>query len=89
MRNENVTPSGTPAVTKPMKSGTAEQEQNGVATPKSAASTLPDAFAPPGQESPRALGREESPQDPDDEDDGGEQKEDLRSFEDEELDRRR
>jgi hypothetical protein len=29
MRNEKVTPSGTPVVTKPMKSGTAEQEQNG------------------------------------------------------------
>ena len=41
MRNENVTPSGTPAVTKPMKSGTAEQEQNGVTMPRSAARTLP------------------------------------------------
>src|SRR5688572_11093924 len=41
MRNENVTPSGTPVVTKPMNSGTAEQEQNGVTMPNSAASTLP------------------------------------------------
>ena len=41
MRNEKVTPSGTPVVTKPMNSGTAEQEQNGVTTPSSAASTLP------------------------------------------------
>ncbi len=41
MRNENVTPSGTPVVTKPMNSGTAEQEQNGVTTPSMAASTLP------------------------------------------------
>ena len=36
-----MTPSGTPVVTKPMNSGTAEQEQNGVTTPSSAASTLP------------------------------------------------
>ena len=28
MRKENVTPRGTPAVTKPKNSGTAEQEQN-------------------------------------------------------------
>ncbi len=40
-RKERVTPSGTPAVTKPMKSGTAEQEQKGVGTPRIAASTLP------------------------------------------------
>ena len=40
MRNENVTPSGTPAVTKPMKSGTAEHEQNGVTMPSAAANTL-------------------------------------------------
>ena len=41
MRNENVTPRGTPAVTKPMNSGTAEHEQNGVTIPRSAARTLP------------------------------------------------
>ena len=36
-----------PAFTKPMKSGMAEQEQNGVATPKNAANTLPtDSFFP-------------------------------------------
>ena len=40
-RKENVTPSGTPVVTKPMNSGTAEQEQNGVTMPSNAASTLP------------------------------------------------
>ena len=40
-RNENVTPSGTPAVTKPMNSGTAEHEQNGVTTPSPPARTLP------------------------------------------------
>ena len=41
IRKENVTPSGTPACTKPMNSGTAEQEQNGVTMPSSAAITLP------------------------------------------------
>ncbi len=33
IRNEKVTPSGTPAETKPMNSGTAEQEQKGVTMP--------------------------------------------------------
>jgi len=37
IRNEKVTPRGTPASTKPMKSGTAEQEQKGVTIPRSAA----------------------------------------------------
>ncbi len=41
IKNENVTPSGTPALTKPMNSGTAEQEQKGVTMPSDAASTLP------------------------------------------------
>ena len=36
-----MTPSGTPALTKPMNSGTAEQEQKGVRMPSPAASTLP------------------------------------------------
>ena len=40
IRNEKVTPSGTPAETKPTNSGTAEQEQNGVKTPSPAAATL-------------------------------------------------
>ena len=40
IRNESVTPIGTPAATKPMKAGTALQEQNGVATPSPAAATL-------------------------------------------------
>ena len=40
IRNDSVTPSGTPAWTKPMNSGTAEQEQNGVTMPRLAASTL-------------------------------------------------
>ena len=41
IRNENVTPSGMPDSTKPMKSGTALHEQNGVTMPSVAASTLP------------------------------------------------
>ena len=41
IRNENVTPSGTPAERKPMKKGIAEQEQNGVTIPSVAAMTLP------------------------------------------------
>ena len=41
MRNEKVTPSGTPADRKPMNSGTAEQEQNGVTMPRPAARALP------------------------------------------------
>ncbi len=41
IKKENVTPSGTPVVTKPMKSGTAEHEQKGVTTPSRAAITLP------------------------------------------------
>ena len=40
IRNEKVTPSGTPACTKPMNSGTAEQEQKGVTMPRLAARTL-------------------------------------------------
>ena len=41
MRKEKVTPRGIPVVTKPMKSGTAEHEQNGVTTPSREAKTLP------------------------------------------------
>jgi hypothetical protein len=41
IKNENVTPNGTPVVTNPMKSGTAEQEQKGVTIPNSAARTFP------------------------------------------------
>ena len=47
IRNEKVTPSGTPACTKPMNSGTAEQEQNGVTMPRLAARTLPTPSARP------------------------------------------
>ena len=38
MRKVRVMPSGTPADRKPMKSGTAEHEQNGVTAPSKAAS---------------------------------------------------
>ena len=41
MRKAKVTPSGMPASTKPMKSGTAEQEQNGVTMPNEAAAAEP------------------------------------------------
>jgi hypothetical protein len=41
MRKLRVTPRGTPAATKPMNTGTAEHEQNGVTTPSPAAATLP------------------------------------------------
>ena len=41
IRKEKVTPSGTPAETKPMNSGTAEQEQKGVTMPSDAAIALP------------------------------------------------
>src|SRR5664279_4469798 len=41
IRKENVTPSGTPASTKPRNKGIAEHEQNGVTMPNKAANTLP------------------------------------------------
>ena len=47
IRNDRVTPIGTPAATKPMKAGTAEHEQNGVTTPSPAAATLPTPWRRP------------------------------------------
>jgi hypothetical protein len=41
IRKENVTPSGIPASTNPIKSGTAEHEQKGVTMPSRAARILP------------------------------------------------
>src|SRR5512135_2901740 len=41
IRNENVTPRGTPASTKPINRGTAEHEQKGVTTPSSEARIFP------------------------------------------------
>ena len=37
IRNENVTPNGSPALVKPMNNGIDEQEQNGVTVPSKAA----------------------------------------------------
>ena len=37
IRNENVTPSGSPALVKPINNGIEEQEQNGVTVPSKAA----------------------------------------------------
>ena len=37
MRNENVTPSGSPALVNPINSGIDEHEQNGVTVPSKAA----------------------------------------------------
>ena len=37
MRNENVTPSGSPALVNPINNGMEEQEQNGVTVPSRAA----------------------------------------------------
>ena len=37
IRNENVTPTGSPALQNPIKSGIDEHDQNGVTVPKSAA----------------------------------------------------
>ena len=42
IKKENVTPRGSPAPVKPMKSGIEEQEQKGVTVPRSAASILAD-----------------------------------------------
>ena len=40
IRNENVTPRGSPALVKPINSGIDEQEQNGVTVPSRAAITF-------------------------------------------------
>jgi hypothetical protein len=47
IRNVSVMPSGTPAATKPMNSGTELHEQNGVMAPKVAASRNPMATCRP------------------------------------------
>jgi hypothetical protein len=44
IRKEKVTPSGTPASTNPINSGTAEQEQKGVSIPVSSAKIFPLAY---------------------------------------------
>ena len=40
MRNENVTPKGSPALVNPMNNGIDEQEQKGVTVPRRAAMTF-------------------------------------------------
>ena len=51
MRNENVTPSGSPALVNPIKIGIEEQEQNGVTVP----SNDPDHIRPDTMESSHNL----------------------------------
>jgi len=51
MRNVRVIDSGTPAATRPMKSGTELQEQNGVMAPRTTASTRPVARRRPRRNS--------------------------------------
>ena len=77
IRNEKVTPSGTPAETKPMKSGTAEQEQNGVTIAEHRRRDIADAFAPAGQQCPGVLWREEAAHNAHGKDDQCEQKQHL------------
>ena len=86
MRKENVTPRGTPASTKPMKSGTAEHEQNGVTTAESGSRDVADTFSAAAEQFPRALGREERPDDAHQEDDARKEQQDLRGVVEEEVD---
>ncbi len=73
---------------KPMNSGTAEHEQNGVTTPSAAASTLPlDSRRPASSRRVRA-GEKYDRTMPDPKDDEQEEQEDLRGLVREELDRR-
>ena len=85
-RNDSVTPSGTPTSTKPMKSGTAEQEQNGVTIAEQRREHVPDRLALAGEDGARPLGGEEGPDDADDEDDEHQQQQDLRRVVEEERD---
>ncbi len=82
-----MTPSGTPASTKPMKSGTAEQEQKGVTIPNEAAATVPASSAAAGEGGPHSLRREEAPDQGDGRDDAEQQEKHLRHVEEEERDR--
>ena len=77
IRKEKVTPKGTPAVTKPMKSGTAEQEQKGVTMPRPAARTLAMPSGSSREQHPRAFGRERGVHHAHDGDDAREQEQDL------------
>ena len=86
MRKAKVTPSGTPASTKPMKSGTAEHEQNGVTIPRPAAPTVPTSSPRPTSGAAHLLGREEAPDERDDGDDAEQQQEHLGHVVEEERD---
>ena len=86
IRKLSVTPSGTPAATKPMNAGTALHEQNGVATPSAGGGDVADPLAPAAEQGAGALDREEAAQDADDEDDPDEQQQDLRRVVAEEVD---
>ena len=61
IRNENVTPSGTPDSTNPKKRGMAEQEQKGVTMPRLAAITLPGKSFSAFERFAGTFGGEESP----------------------------
>ena len=85
IRKPKVTPSGRPDSRKPMKSGTAEQEQKGVIVPNNAARTVPvNSPLPAGASSPARRGG--AADDGDHGDDSGEQQEDLRHVGDEKID---
>ncbi len=83
MRKEKVTPRGTPVVTNPINSGTAEQEQKGVTTPRREASTLPAVCRRPGKHPPGSLRGEEGTHDSHPEDHNQQEHQDLGSLEDE------
>ena len=69
IRKLKVTPSGTPAATKPMNAGTALQEQNGVITPRRGGHHVADAFPLAAKQGAGALDAHVRAQDRDDEDD--------------------
>ena len=86
-RKAKVTPSGTPASTKPMKSGTAEQEQKGVMMPKAGRGRSPHDDVAAGQRAAHALGRDEGAQEAHQRDDADEQQQHLGQVEQEEGER--
>ena len=78
MRKEKVTPSGMPLSTKPMNSGTAEHEQNGVTMPSMAASTLPTPSRLPPSQARVCSALKKVRSDGDQEDHAAQQQDDLR-----------
>ena len=85
IRNEKVTPSGMPASTKPMNSGTEEQEQNGVTAPSETARPTRLPVGSPAHEGPHPLRSNDGTQQAHDIDDRDQQDKDLRHVHDEEL----